>query len=54
MYSVAYWSRKNRSNRIIQNKKRINNFEQIIQINATNSNETCLEKIISNVEFHDM
>ncbi|CAG8716841.1 9787_t:CDS:1 [Gigaspora margarita] len=45
---------KNRSNHIIQNKKRIKNFEQIIQVNATNSNEICLEKIISNIEFHDM
>ncbi|CAG8827747.1 31778_t:CDS:1, partial [Gigaspora margarita] len=36
----------------------MNNFEQIIQVNAINSNETsketCLEEIISNVEFDDM
>ncbi|CAG8717234.1 20181_t:CDS:2 [Gigaspora margarita] len=32
----------------------INNFEQIIQINATNSNEACIEEIISNVEFDDI
>ncbi|CAG8636654.1 13948_t:CDS:2, partial [Dentiscutata heterogama] len=43
---------KNRSNHI-QNKN-INNFEQIVQINAPNSNERCHDKIISNIEFNDM
>ncbi|CAG8624176.1 30071_t:CDS:1, partial [Gigaspora margarita] len=48
-----YCQEKNRSNHIIQNKKRKNNFEQIIQVNAIYSNETCLEEIIFNVEFDD-
>ncbi|CAG8813838.1 31430_t:CDS:1, partial [Gigaspora margarita] len=29
-------------------------LNKIIQVNATNSNETCLEKSILNVEFDDM
>ncbi|KAF0500216.1 hypothetical protein F8M41_020343 [Gigaspora margarita] len=53
IHAYQILSRKKRSNHIIQNKKRKNNFEQIIQVNAIYSNETCLEEIIFNVEFDD-
>ena len=38
---------------VLKNKN-INNFEQIVQINAPNSNEICHDEIISNIEFNDM